>query len=188
MFVIGFSIIFILLGLTATLIGKLLFQYQKVIRVGGGVLIIIFGLYLMGVLKLDFLAKERGFKFSRKGVGYISSILIGMAFGTAWTPCVGPILGSILLLAGTEANLAAGAKLLTVYSMGLAIPFLISSLLLSSFLVYFKKAQRIIGYMSFVGGLFLILVGLALATNYFQTLSLFMVEWFSKLGIQGVNL
>ena len=114
LFILGFSIVFILLGLTATIIGKTLFQYQNVIRIIGGVLIIIFGLYLTGVLKLDFLIKERRINLPIKGATYIGSFLIGVTFAAAWTPCAGPILGSILVMAGTKANLGQGAQLLSV--------------------------------------------------------------------------
>jgi cytochrome c-type biogenesis protein len=171
LFIAGFSLVFILLGLTATLIGKALFRYQKFIRIAGGVLIILFGLQLMGILNLNFLAKERRVRFARKGIGYLSSFLIGVTFAAAWTPCAGVILGSILVLAGTKANVAAGAKFLTVYSLGIAIPFFVSSLLINSFLIYSKKAQKFIGAITYVSGAFLILVGIAILTNYFQVMT-----------------
>lgn len=166
LFILGFSLIFILLGLTATLIGKLLFQYQKAIRIVGGILIIIFGLYLTGLLKLDFLAKERKFKFSTKGASYIGSFLIGVTFAAAWTPCAGPILGSILVLAGTKANVVLGAKLLSIYSLGIALPFFITALVINSFLAYFKKFKRLISVINIIAGIFLIIVGVLVATNY----------------------
>jgi cytochrome c-type biogenesis protein len=102
LFIAGFSVIFVLLGLTATLVGKFLFQYQKFIRIAGGLLIILFGLQLMGILKFDFLIKERKLNIAAKGASYLGSFLIGVTFAAAWTPCAGPILGSILVLAGTR--------------------------------------------------------------------------------------
>ena len=171
LFIMGFSVIFVLLGLTATLIGKALFQYQKIIRIGGGVLIILFGLYLMGILKLDFLAKERKFTVHAKGASFIGSFLIGVTFAAAWTPCAGPILGSILVLAGTKASVGAGAKLLSVYSLGIAIPFFLTSLLVNSFLANFKKLEKIMGVINIIGGIFLVTVGFLIATNYLSVIS-----------------
>ncbi len=171
LFILGFSIIFILLGLTATFVGKLLFGYQKAIRIGGGILIIIFGLYLTGLLKLDFLIKERRFKVQAKGASYLGSFLIGVTFAAAWTPCAGPILGSILVLAGTKVSVVEGAKLLGVYSLGIALPFFITALAVNYFLGYFKKFQKVIGAINIIGGIFLIIIGILVATNYLSVIS-----------------
>ena len=174
LFILGFSVVFVLLGLTATLVGKALVQYQKYIRIGGGVLIILFGLQLMGILNLDFLTKERKFTFKKRGVSYLGSVLVGVTFAAAWTPCAGAILGSILVLAGTKADVALGAKFLIAYSMGIAVPFFVSSLLMSYFLVYIKKAQKAIGVITYVSGIFLILIGIAMVTDYFQAVTNFL--------------
>ncbi len=171
LFIAGFSIIFILLGLTATVIGKTLFKYQKLIRIIGGILIMLFGLQLLGILKLNFLTKERQFRVATKGASYLSSFLIGVTFAAAWTPCAGPILGSILVLAGTKANVALGAKLLTVYSIGIALPFFITALLVSSFLEISKKLQKFISVINIIGGVFLIIIGFLVATNYLAIIS-----------------
>ncbi|MDP3730158.1 MAG: cytochrome c biogenesis protein CcdA [Candidatus Omnitrophota bacterium] len=171
LFIAGFSVVFILLGLTATVIGKALFAYQKYIRIGGGILIAIFGLYLTGLLKLDFLVKERRLKVSTKGASYFGSFLIGVTFAAAWTPCAGPILGSILVLAGTKADLLEGAKLLTVYSLGIAVPFFMTGLLVDLFLEYFNRFKRLISTINIVGGIFLIIVGILVATNYLSVMS-----------------
>jgi len=171
LFIAGFSLVFILLGLTATVIGKALFQYQKAIRITGGILIMLFGLYLTGLLKLDFLLKERRLKLPVKNATYLGSFLIGITFAAAWTPCAGPILGSILVMAGTKANVAQGAKLLTIFSMGIAIPFFITSLLINYFVEYFNKAKKLIAIIDVVGGIFLIIVGILVATNYLSVIS-----------------
>jgi len=171
LFILGFSVIFVLLGLTATAIGKALFQYQKMIRIAGGILIMIFGLYLTGLLKLDFLIKERRLKVQAKGANYLGSFLIGVTFAAAWTPCAGPILGSILVLAGTKANVVLGAKLLCVYSLGIALPFFISALLVNAFLENFKKFEKLIGAINIIGGVFLIIVGALVTTNYLAVIS-----------------
>jgi len=171
LFIAGFSVIFVLLGLTATFIGKLLFQYQKVIRIVGGVFIILFGLYLTGILRLDFLGKELRLRFPTKGVSYIGSFLIGVTFAAAWTPCAGPILGSILVMAGTKSSIAEGARLLTVYSLGIALPFFITAMAINSFLVYFNRFKRVVGAINIVGGIFLIIVGVLMITNYLSIIS-----------------
>lgn len=180
LFILGFSLIFILLGLTATFVGKALFQYQKAIRIVGGILIIIFGLHLVGVLKLDFLIKERRLRLPTKGANYLGSFLIGVTFAAAWTPCAGPILGSILVLAGTKADVITGAKLLSVYSLGIALPFFITALVINSFLAYFKKFQKVIGVINIIGGVFLIIVGFLVATNYLSVISARLASPFTK--------
>ena len=180
LFIAGFSTIFILLGLTATAIGKALFAYQKYIRIGGGILIAIFGLYLTGLLKLDFLMKERRLKVSTKSASYIGSFLIGITFAAAWTPCAGPILGSILVLAGTKADVSQGAALLTIYSLGIAVPFFLTGLLVDLFLEYFNKFKKLISTINIVGGVFLIIVGILVATNYLSVISEKFLAVFTK--------
>ena len=180
LFIIGFSIIFILLGLTATFIGKALYQYQAAIRIAGGIFIIFFGLYLTGILKLDFLLKERKFNISMKGASYLGSFLMGVTFAAAWTPCAGPILGSILVLAGTKAKLVEGAKLLTVYSLGIAIPFFVTGLAVNTFFEYFNRFKKIVGIINIVGGIFLIIVGVLIATNYLAIISEHFLGMFAK--------
>ncbi|MFA6141953.1 MAG: cytochrome c biogenesis protein CcdA [Candidatus Omnitrophota bacterium] len=170
-FIAGFSVVFILLGLTATFIGKTLFAYQKYIRIAGGILIAVFGLYLTGILRLGFLMREWRFKYSKKGASYVGSFLVGVTFAAAWTPCAGPILGSILVLAGTKANVAQGAVLLTAYSLGVAVPFFLTGLLVDVFLEYFNRFKKIIGVINIVGGAFLIIVGILVATGYLSVMS-----------------
>ena len=171
LFIAGFSIVFVILGLTVTLLGKALFRYQKIIRIAGGILIMLFGMQLLGVLNFNFLTKERKLSVVTKGASYIGSFLIGVTFAAAWTPCAGPILGSILVLAGTKANVFMGAKLLTIYSLGIAVPFFITALLVDSFLSYFNKFQKVLGIINIIGGVFLIIVGILVATNYLAVIS-----------------
>ena len=170
-FIFGFSLIFILLGLTATFIGKALFHYQKFIQVGGGILIILFGLYLIGILKLDFLGKEMKIKFKSEGASYIGSFIIGVTFAAAWTPCAGPILGSILVLAGTKTSVLEGAKLLSVYSLGIAVPFFITALLINTFVAYFNKLKKFISIVNIISGVFLVIVGILIMTNYLNVIA-----------------
>ena len=162
LFVLGFSIVFITLGASATYIGKFLISYQKIITKIGGGLIIIFGLYLMGVFKLNFLNRERRLAFKLKKGTKIASILFGITFAFAWTPCVGPILGSVLVLAGTKDTLIQGVILLGVYSLGIAIPFILSAVLINSFLLYFSRVRKYLFVVKFICGALLMVVGFLL--------------------------
>ena len=171
LFIFGFSVVFILLGLTATFIGKALFQYQKWIRIAGGLLIIVFGLDLAGILKLNFLSKDRRFNVTTKGSTYFGSFLVGVTFAAAWTPCAGPILGSILVMAGTKASMAQGAVLLSIYSLGIAIPFFLTGLAVNAFLAYFKRFAKVINIITIIGGVFLIIIGILVLTNYLAIIS-----------------
>ena len=171
-FITGFSIIFISLGLTATFIGKALFHYQKIIQMAGGLLIILFGLYLTGILKLDFLGKELKIKFKSEGASYLGSFLIGVTFAAAWTPCAGPILGSILLLAGTKTSIVEGAKLLSVYSLGIAVPFFLTALLINTFVAHLNRLKKFIGVVNIISGIFLIIVGILIMTDYLNVIAL----------------
>lgn len=166
LFISGFSLVFILLGLTATTVGKSLWRYQEAIRIVGGALIVLFGLSLAGVLKLDFMLKERRLDIRTKGATYIGSFIVGVTFAAAWTPCAGPILGSILVLAGTKVDAVQGAKLLAVYSAGIAIPFFLTGLLVNSFLEYFNRFKKVLSVINIVGGIFLVIVGILVMTNY----------------------
>ena len=180
LFIAGFSIVFILLGLTATFIGKALFQYQKFIRIAGGALIIVFGLYLTGLLKFDFLGKEAKIRVRSEGASYFGSFLIGVTFAAAWTPCAGPILGSILVLAGTKADVVVGAKLLAVYSAGIAIPFFLTALLVNSFLEYFNRFKKVMAQINKIAGALLILVGVLIITDSLNVISEKVLNIFMK--------
>jgi cytochrome c-type biogenesis protein len=166
LFILGFSVVFIALGLTATLIGKTLFEYQKAIRIIGGALIILFGLNLAGILRLDFLGKEFKLRLPVKSATYLGSFLVGVTFAAAWTPCAGPILGSILAIAGTQTDFGRGAALLTVYSAGIGLPFFVTGLLVNSFLQNFNRFKNIIARVNVVSGILLIIVGMLVMTNY----------------------
>ncbi|TAK01904.1 MAG: cytochrome c biogenesis protein CcdA [Candidatus Manganitrophaceae bacterium] len=179
MFIGGFSFIFILLGASATLIGRFFLMYQSAIRQIGGLLIVFFGLYIMGLIKPSLLMRDARFHFQSKPAGYLGSFLVGMAFGAGWTPCVGPILGSILLYASASGSVATGITLLTAYSLGLGFPLFLSSLGVQSFLVYFKKTARYMRWISATSGVFLVVVGLLIFTNSLTRLTSF----FTQIGI-----
>lgn len=166
-FVVGFSLVFIVFGTLAGFVGSSLLPYRVWLSRIGGVFVIIFGLFMMNVLKLPFLAQEKRLKipavFDRGKPS--TSLLIGLAFGFGWTPCVGPILGSILLLASTSTTALQGALLLTVFSAGLAIPFLLIALGIGSASERIEKFSKYIKVASFIGGIFLVLLGILLLTN-----------------------
>ena len=167
-FVLGFSSIFILFGATATLLGNIAVQYQDVIRQAGGILVIAFGLYILGVLKMPLLGLAKRFEVRRKPAGLIGSFLVGMAFAAGWTPCVGPILASILIMASTAGSVQLGIMLLAVYSLGLGIPFIFASLAINTFLDWFTWFKKYLTVINIVSGIFLIIIGILLLTNSFD--------------------
>lgn len=160
LFVAGFSSVFIAFGASATLVGQLLYQYQDVIRKVGGILIILFGLYLLGIFKFQYLMREhRLIQFESRPVGYIGSFLVGTAFAAGWTPCVGPVLGAILAYASTTDSMKDGVVLLATYSAGLGLPFFLTAFGVDRFLTYFKQFRVYLGGVSVVSGSVLVLVG-----------------------------
>ncbi len=170
-FVIGFSLIFVLLGASATALGRALKYYQVWLTRAGGVLIIIFGLYCLGVLKLNALQMERRIQLQDKPVGFLGSVLVGMAFGAGWTPCIGPILGAILSMATVETDVARGMGLLAAYSAGLAVPFLLAALAVDSFLDWFQRFRKYLPWVMRVSGVLLILVGVLMVTGEFTRMA-----------------
>ena len=166
LFIAGFSTIFIAFGASASLIGQVLYEYQDIIRKVGGILIIIFGLYLLGILKINiFMTERRLVHFESRPVGYLGSFLIGTAFAAGWTPCVGPVLGTILAYASTTESMSGGVMLLSAYSFGLGLPFFLTAFGMDTFLSYFKSLRTYLGGVSFVSGGLLILVGIMIFTD-----------------------
>ena len=170
-FIFGFSVVFMSLGASFSLLGQLLFDYQQILRKVGGVLVILFGLYIAGFLKLPFLARTFRIELQDRPAGYLGAFIVGVTFAAGWTPCVGPILGSILLYASTAKTAYTGILMLGAYSLGLAIPFFLSALAINRYLDYFDRFKRLIPVVSAVGGIFLVFVGSLLLTNYFTLLS-----------------
>ena len=170
-FVAGFSLIFIALGATASALGVLLLRSQVWIGRIGGVVVILFGLYLLGVLRPTLLMRERKVQLARKPLGYIGSAFVGITFGAAWTPCIGPILGAILTLAAAQASVGHGAALLTAYSAGLALPFVVTALALDRFLAWFQRFRPYLVWVERTAGTLLILLGLLLVTDRFTLLA-----------------
>jgi cytochrome c-type biogenesis protein len=171
LFVAGFSLVFVLLGASATALGSALRYYQVWIARVGGVLVILFGLLCLGVVKVGFLEQERRLQLQDKPVGYLGSALVGIAFGAGWTPCIGPVLGAILSLAATTESVSRGMLLLGVYSAGLAVPFLLAAVAVESFLEWFQRFRRFLPWVMRVSGVLLIFVGLLMATGQFTRLA-----------------
>lgn len=171
LFVAGFTLIFLALGAAATVFGQLMLRYRDVIARAGGVLIIIFGLYLMGVFNLGFLMKDTRLHLADKPIGFLGTVLVGIAFGAGWSPCIGPILGAILTMAANEADLARGLTLLFAYSAGLAVPFLLAALMVERFLALFQRVRQYMVWVNRTAGALLVFVGVLMATNRFTMLS-----------------
>lgn len=172
-FILGFSVVFIGLGAGATKIGLMLIQHQEIISKVGGVIVIIFGLYIMGVLKIGFLSKHKQLEVKHRPAGYIGSFLIGIAFSIGWTPCVGPILAGILLYASQSESVSKGIYLLCFYSLGMAIPFLLTSIAIDTFFGYFTKIKKHMRKINIAAGILLILVGIMIFMNWLSWINEF---------------
>jgi cytochrome c-type biogenesis protein len=171
LFVLGFTLIFLALGATATVLGRLLLtQRVWITRIGGGMLIL-FGLYLSGLLRIGALDRERRVHLSDKPVGYLGTVFVGVAFGAGWTPCLGPVLGGILAYTSTLGSLSKGLPLLLAYSLGLGIPFLVSALMVDRFLGWFQRFRAHLGMVNRVAGGLLMLVGVLMLTGAFTTMA-----------------
>lgn len=171
LFVAGFSGVFIILGAGASFLGVFFQAYEEWIARVGGVLIILLGLHLIGVFRILPLMRERRLHLADKPGGHLGTLAVGAAFGAGWTPCIGPVLGAILTLASTQDTVWAGVGLLTAYSAGLAVPFLLAALALDRFLHTFKRMRRWIPILEKVSGALLVLLGILLVTGSFTVLT-----------------
>ena len=165
LFVLGFSLVFILMGASASYLGGLMYTYKKLIRIIGGILIIILGIHLTGLIRIPGLDFEKRVTLEKKPLHFLGTLIIGMAFGAGWSPCIGPLLGSILIVAGSQETVWQGVILLGIYSAGLAIPFIIISIFINFLLIFIKKASKVLKYVNVVAGVVLIVVGLILVSN-----------------------
>ena len=183
-FVLGFSLVFVSLGASFSAAGQVLFQYRDWIRIVGGLLIIVFGLYIAGLLSIGLFARSQQWQIREKPAGYVGSFLVGVTFAIGWTPCVGPILGAILSLAGTAETVSRGVGLLIAYSAGLGVPFLLSAVALGSFLKFFKRYRPFIPIVERGAGVLLVVVGVLVTTNYYVILNSWAIsltpEWLLK--------
>jgi Cytochrome c biogenesis protein len=177
LFTTGFSIVFILLGAASTFVGQALLQNSFELRIAAGLVIILLSLHIIGLINIKFLNFEKRID-ARINSNFYSPILIGMAFAFGWTPCIGPILGSILVLASTEESINKGILLLTFYSLGLAIPFILSGYLIQKFLIFSKNFKKNINLVSKIGGIILLLTGILILTNQLQALGYYLLNIF----------
>ena len=177
LFTFGFSIIFIIFGAASTYLGQVLLQNSYELRIGAGLVIIFFSLHIIGILNLKFLNYEKRIQ-TRTNRNFYSPILIGMAFAFGWTPCIGPILGSILVLAATEESINKGILLLFFYSLGLAIPFVLSGYLIQKFLIFSKNFKKNIVLVTKSGGIVLLITGILILTNQLQALGYYLLNIF----------
>lgn len=173
-FIAGFSFVFIAMGASSSAIGAIFIQFQDIIRIAGGILVIVFGLFVSGIFNIKFLLREKKIHLSSKPAGFIGTFLVGMTFAAGWTPCIGPMLGAILAIASVSGSMVFGLKLLTLYSLGLGLPFFISSLAVNSFLSYYKKLNKYMNIIKIVSGILLIIFGILLLTNKITMLSGFL--------------
>ena len=177
LFTLGFSIIFIIFGAASTFLGQVLLQNSYELRVAAGLVIIILSLHIIGVINIKFLNYEKRIQ-TNISKNIFSPILIGMAFAFGWTPCIGPILGSILVLASTEESLGRGILLLFFYSIGLAIPFILSGYLMQKFLIFSKNFKKNINIVSKTGGIILLITGVLIISNQLQALGYYLLDVF----------
>ncbi len=177
LFVAGFTLVFLLLGASATFLGSLLRTYSEWVGRLGGVLLIAFGAYLLGWLRLPGAGREWRLHLANKPVGYLGTVIVGVAFGAGWTPCIGPVLGGILTLAATRGSVGDGIGLLAVYSAGLAVPFLLATLLLERFMSGLRGAGRWLPWVSRASGALLVGVGILLLSGSMSVLSSTLAGW-----------
>lgn len=184
-FVLGFSLVFVALGASATALGQLMLTQLDLLSKVAGAVIILFGLHTMGLLRIKWLYMEKRVQLNAKPLGVVGAVLVGMAFGFGWTPCIGPILASILAVAATQETVGQGISLLTVYSLGLGIPFLLAGLAINQFFAVFDHVKRHMRVVEIASGLLLIAVGLLMITNNLTMLSgwLQQIPLFQKLAV-----
>ncbi len=177
-FIGGFTVVFVLLGASATYIGSFLNEHATIIRKVGGVLLVLLGIHVTGILHIKFLLGEKRVSIKHKPAGYAGSFLVGIAFAAGWTPCIGPILAAILAVAATEEKVYQGILLLFIYSLGLGVPFFISSLAMHRFLNVFNRFKKYIRVCEIITGCFLMLIGVLIYTNWLSRLSGYMTIFY----------
>ncbi|HIE30309.1 TPA: cytochrome c biogenesis protein CcdA [Candidatus Poribacteria bacterium] len=183
LFILGFSIVFITLGASASFAGQILARHLDIVRIVGGVLIILIGLFIIGLLKITFLMRDRRWFMRRKPTDYLGSVLVGISFSAGWTACSTPVLSAILIYTSMGKTIGTGIILLAFFSLGLATPFFLTSLAMNTFLSLFDKVKKYLRVIEIVSGILLIIFGILILTNYFSILSQKLVEW---TGWQGI--
>jgi cytochrome c-type biogenesis protein len=176
-FVLGFSLVFVLLGASSSLVGHFLSTYQSYIMKIGGMLLIVMGLFSLNIIRIPLLNQEKVIHLKEKPLGFFGSFMVGVTFSLGWTPCIGPALSSILIIASTEENVGRGMYLLSMYSLGLGLPFIVSALLFNRLLGFLKRYGYVVKYTTKIMGILLIVLGLLLVTSYFNRV----VQWAEQL-------
>jgi cytochrome c-type biogenesis protein len=184
-FILGFSAVFIALGASATVVGQFLHEKINIISKVAGVLIVVLGLHMIGVFKIPFLNYEKRIHSNKKPLGFVGSFLVGLAFAFGWTPCIGPILAGILSIAAEQSTIGKGILLLTFYSAGLGIPFLLTGMSVSAFYKVFNKFKRHLHKVEVTSGVLLVVIGILIFTNYLTILSGYLSRWFPFLTNLG---
>ena len=184
LFCFGFSTVFILLGASASFLGQTLLKNSETFRIIAGIIIIIFSLQLLGLINIPILNTDKRFD-AKKSNNILFPYIIGLAFGFGWTPCIGPILGSILALASIEETLSKALILLSLYSLGLAIPFVLSGYLIQKFLIFSKNFKKNINIFSKIGGIILLITGILILTNQLQSIGFYLFKIFPFLANFG---
>ena len=177
LFCLGFSTVFVILGASASFLGQTLLQNSEILRIAAGIIIIIFSLQLIGIINIPYLNFEKRFD-AKESRNILFPYVIGVAFGFGWTPCIGPILGSILALASIEETLSRAVILLNLYSLGLAFPFVLSGYLIQKFLLFSKNFRKNINLISKIGGIILLITGILILTNQLQAIGFYIIEIF----------
>ncbi len=177
LFCLGFSTVFIILGASASFLGQALLQNSEILRIIAGIVIIVFSLQLIGLINIGYLNLEKRFE-AKSSQNILFPYVIGLAFGFGWTPCIGPILGSILALASIEETLSKAVIMLTFYSLGLAIPFVLSGYLIQKFLLFSKNFKKNINLISKIGGIILLITGILILTNQLQAIGFYIIKIF----------
>jgi len=185
LFSVGFSLVFIILGAAASAVGNILLFLSNELRIAAGIIIILFSLQMLGILKFNFLNQEKRIETKNYKDNYVYPVLVGAAFAFACTPCIGPVLGSILALSATEASIGKGILLLSFYSLGLAIPFIFSGYYMSKFLTTRKGFNKYYGIVTKTGGSILLITGVLIATNQIQVISYYILTMFPFLTTLG---
>jgi cytochrome c-type biogenesis protein len=184
-FVLGFSTVFIAFGASATALGRLLISYRYEMNIVGGIIVIVFGLFMTGIVKLNLLQQELRIHSALPGGKALSSYLLGLAFAFGWTPCIGPILGAILTVSATSGLIGSGTALLAIYSIGLGVPFILAALFTDQFLHHAKRFRRHGPLIHRIAGVILIIMGIAMVTGYLNRMSIWLLQnltWFTNLG------
>jgi cytochrome c-type biogenesis protein len=184
-FVFGFSTVFVILGASATLLSNLVYEYLDFLRIAGGIIIIIFGIHFMQIVQIPFLNREMRYQIESYRPGIVGSYVIGLSFAFGWTPCIGPILGSVLSIAASSETVTYGIVLLMLYSAGLGIPFLIAAYAINGFMKFLSRIRNYIRIIEIFTGLLLILFGILILTNRIQELAFFFIKYFPFLAQFG---